>query len=204
MPVDLATALVRDHTALVVLECQEGIVGAASHLPNLAASARTGDVIGRIVALADAARTARVPVVFCTFDRHGAGGGTPLGTPLARRLGDTGRSAPPPMGDIVGELAPRDGDLVVDRASGLTGFHGTELDDHLRGLGVRTVVLTGVSVNLGVIGTAIEAANRGYTVVVPTDCVAGDPPEYAEQALRYTIRNVAYLSTSTELARLLQ
>jgi nicotinamidase-related amidase len=54
-------------------------------------------------------------------------------------------------------------------------------------------------VNIGVLGTAIEAVNRGYTVVVPTDCVAGDPPEYAEQALRYSVRNIAFLSTRTEI-----
>ena len=63
----------------------------------------------------------------------------------------------------------------------------------------RTVVVTGVSVNVGILGTALEAVNRGYTVVVPTDCVAGDPPEYAEQALRYSVRNVAFLSTREEI-----
>jgi nicotinamidase-related amidase len=54
-------------------------------------------------------------------------------------------------------------------------------------------------VNVGVLGTTIEAVNRGYTVVVPTDCVAGDPPEYAEQALRYSVRNLAFLSTCAEI-----
>lgn len=46
------------------------------------------------------------------------------------------------------------------------------------------------------IGTAIEAMNRGYTVIVPDDCVASDPPEYAETAMRYTMRNIAFVVPS--------
>ena len=36
--------------------------------------------------------------------------------------------------------------------------------------------------------------NRGYQVVVPTDCIAGDPGEYAEQVIRFTLRNVALIT----------
>jgi isochorismate hydrolase len=53
----------------------------------------------------------------------------------------------------------------------------------------------GVSANIAVNGTAIEAMNLGYRVVVPSDGIAGDPPEYVEQLLRYTIRNVALVTT---------
>ena len=81
----------------------------------------------------------------------------------------------------------------------MTGFYESGLDAYLRNIGTKTVILTGVSVNVGVLGTAIEAVNRGYTVVVPTDCVAGDPPEYAEAALRYSVRNIAFLSTREEI-----
>ncbi len=47
------------------------------------------------------------------------------------------------------------------------------LDPTLRALGVSTVVATGVSLNLGIIGLAIEAVNLGYRVVVATDAVCG-------------------------------
>ena len=52
---------------------------------------------------------------------------------------------------------------------------------------MRTVVATGVSVNLGVFGLAIEAVNLGYTVVVPRETVAGLPQEYAEAILANTL-----------------
>ena len=49
-----------------------------------------------------------------------------------------------------------------------------------------TVIATGVSVNLGVLGLAIEACNLGYQVVVPRDTVAGIPATYAEAVLDNT------------------
>jgi nicotinamidase-related amidase len=115
------------------------------------------------------------------------------------RAKETGSADAPDLGDVVEALAPTESDVVVARQHGMTGFFESGLDAYLRNTGVRTLVVTGVSVNIGVLGTAIEAVNRGYTVVVPTDCVAGDPPEYAEQALRYSVRNIAFLSTRAEI-----
>jgi nicotinamidase-related amidase len=42
--------------------------------------------------------------------------------------------------------------------------------------------------------------NLGYRVVVPSDAIAGDPPEYVEALLKYTICNVAMVApTATVL-----
>jgi nicotinamidase-related amidase len=73
-------------------------------------------------------------------------------------------------------VAPHDGDLTIQRRTGLTSFAGTDLDAQLRALGVQTVVLVGVSINVAVYGSTLEAVNRGYNVVIPTDCVAGVGP----------------------------
>lgn len=202
MAVDLKPNLDPARSAVVVFECQERIVGPDSVLPGLARAVRDRDVLSHISDLADAARSAAVTVVHCTFERGDAStiNASTMNTPLELRM-RAGGAAPPSMGPIVAELAPRDTDVVVTRSDGLTGFHGTILDHALRSAGATTIVLTGVSVNIGILGTAIEAVNRGYTVVIPTDCVAGDPPEYADQALRYSLRNVAFLTTSADVAR---
>ena len=68
-------------------------------------------------------------------------------------------------------------------------------------MGVETVLPTGVSANLGVLGTAIEAVNHGYRLVIPSDCIAADPPEYGEQMMRYSYRNLGYLTTSDVVTR---
>ncbi|MEZ4215105.1 MAG: isochorismatase family protein [Myxococcota bacterium] len=202
MPYDLTPHLDPRHCALVVFECLEGVVGPKSQIPGLARAVREGKVLEHIASLADAAREAGVRVFYCEVEKRADGVGNPFNTPLERRLRDASPQSggPPAMGPTVAEVAPEPGDVVVAREHGLTGFHESGLDAYLRNTGTRTVVLVGVSVNVGIMGTSIEAVNRGYTVVVATDCVASDPPEYAELALRYSIRNVAFLSTSDEIA----
>ena len=76
------------------------------------------------------------------------------------------RRAPPPPtsaspgADLIDGLEdPRD--IVVPRLHGMTPFTSTSLDQILRNLGVRTVVATGVSVNLGVFGMALTALDLG-------------------------------------------
>lgn len=201
MAYDIAPLLAPTSCALLVFECQEGVIGSESHLPTLAEAARAGQMVDHIAALLHAARTAGARVFYCKVARRRDGIGNPSNTPLEMRLRASNSRGPtaPDMGEIVAELAPHTGDVVVTREHGMTGFYESGLDAYLRNTGVRTIVLTGVSVNVGIIGTAIEAVNRGYTVVVPRDCVAGDPPEYAEQALRYSIRNIAFLSTRAEI-----
>jgi nicotinamidase-related amidase len=63
------------------------------------------------------------------------------------------------------------------------------------------VVATGVSLNLGIPGLALEAVNLGYRVTVVTDAVAGIPEDYAEAVLRHTI---CLLATRTTTATLIE
>jgi nicotinamidase-related amidase len=82
-------------------------------------------------------------------------------------------------------------DSCLTSASDISPFTGTDLDTTLRNLEVRSVVATGVSVNLGVLGLCVEAVNLGYSVVVPTDTVAGVPRHYAEAVMANTIALLA-------------
>ncbi len=65
------------------------------------------------------------------------------------------------------ELGPEPEDLVLTRTHGLDPMAGTDLDPVLRNLGVRTIVVTGVSVNVAVTNLVMDAVNRGYDVVLP-------------------------------------
>ena len=85
------------------------------------------------------------------------------------------------------------------RLHGVSPFTGTSLDTWLRSLGVETVVATGVSVNLGVLGLAIEAVNLGYRVVVPRDTVAGIPAAYADALLDNTFPLITTVTTVDDL-----
>ena len=80
---------------------------------------------------------------------------------------------------------------MVPRHHGVSVFHDGETDSILRSLGVRTIVLVGVSLNIALLGTTIEAVNRGYQVVMPEDGVTGTPREYAAAVLENTLRLLA-------------
>jgi len=92
---------------------------------------------------------------------------------------------------IVPELGPEPEDFVISRLHGVSPFSGTSLDITLRSLNVQTLMLAGVSVNLGVLGLAIEAVNLGYEVIVLDDAVAGIPESYVADVKRYTLRHIA-------------
>ena len=188
--IDLAPHLDPAATAVVTLEVQENLLRPeTAMIPGLAAHAQAIGLVERLAGLFAEARRVGARVVYVTDQRRSDGVGAPDNLMVNRSI--TGGRQLPGHGPIVAELRPQPEDITIERAQGMTGFYTTPLDAYLRNLGVRTVVITGVSANIAVNGTAIEAMNRGYQVIVPNDGIAGDPPEYVESLLRYTIRNVA-------------
>ncbi|HZP43664.1 MAG TPA: isochorismatase family protein [Candidatus Binatia bacterium] len=197
MPPDLAALLAPATTALLVLECQEGVVGAAARLGALADAVARHGTVGEIARVLAAARRARTHVFHCTASRRPDGAGA---TANCRLLAATRKSPRPlvpgsPEHAIVAPLAPAPGEWVLTRFHGLTPFHASELDQLLRNLGVRTVVATGVSVNVGVLGLVLEAVDAGYQVVVPREAVAGTPDDYVERVLEHTLSLLATVTT---------
>jgi nicotinamidase-related amidase len=89
-------------------------------------------------------------------------------------------------GDILEDLSPRPDEAIV--RSGANKFHGTDLEDRLCVLGVRTVVLVGTSAHGAVLNTATAAALRGLDVVVPVDGMSAGEP-YAEQYTCWHLAN---------------
>jgi len=81
----------------------------------------------------------------------------------------------------------------------MTPFTSTSLDQILRNLGVTTIVATGVSVNLGVLGMALTGLDLGYQVVIVRDGVAGVPADYAQAVLDNSLSMIATIVTSDEL-----
>jgi len=202
MPVTLAELVGGGRCAVLTMEIQRGVVGDLSSFPELAAAARDAGVIANTARLLAAARAARVPVVHCTAgfrsDRRGSAPNAPLISAMLRRPEHLVDGTPAVQ--LVPELGPDPGDLVSHRAHGVSPFLGTSLDPTLRALGVSTVVATGVSLNLGIVGLAVEAVNLGYRVVVVRDAVCGVPADYADAVLRHTLTLVAMSATADEVA----
>ncbi|MDG1989360.1 MAG: isochorismatase family protein, partial [Acidimicrobiales bacterium] len=70
MGMDLQDLVDPAHTALCVVECQNGVVGEASNMPAVADAVAASGLLPRLAVLAGAARSAGVRVVHCTFHAH--------------------------------------------------------------------------------------------------------------------------------------
>jgi len=200
---DLTALLDPGWTAVVTMELQRGVVGDLAFMPAIAEVVRAGDVIANAAAVVRAGRGAGTRVVHCTAEYRTGRVGTSTNTPLLRALakGEPHMIAGTPEAQVVPELGPDPTDVVCARSHGLTPFPGTELDQVLRNLAVGALVVTGVSLNVGVLGLVVVAADLGYDVVVVTDAVAGMPREYADAVLEHTIPALATRATTAEIVQ---
>ena len=200
MAFDLPTLVCPEHTALVTQECQRGVMGDLSALPELAEAA-AGEVTQNIARLVEAARATGIPVVHCTALRREDSLGANRNARLFQYMARVPRPLHPgsPASQIVPEICVADSDLVLPRLHGLSPFHGTELDFVLRNLGIRTLVGVGVSVNVAITNFAFDAVNSSYQVVIPRDAVAGFPPAYVDAVFENTLAAISTTPTTNEL-----
>ena len=84
--------------------------------------------------------------------------------------------------DIIDELAPAAGELVIDKP-GKGSFYATGLDDTLRSRGITSLIVTGVTTEVCVHTTVREANDRGYECLVLADCVGSYFPEFQRYGL---------------------
>jgi nicotinamidase-related amidase len=87
--------------------------------------------------------------------------------------------------EIVEDVAPADGDIVLEGKRGLDAFGSTNLDFILRSKGIETIALGGFLTNCCVESTMRSAYERGYEVVTLVDCVSGTSAEEHDNAIRY-------------------
>jgi nicotinamidase-related amidase len=100
---------------------------------------------------------------------------------------------------IVSRLRPTDDDYFILKPKH-SGFYSTPLHILLQYLGVRRLIITGLTADSCVLFTANDAYVRGYELYVPEDCVASIDPDSNDQSLQHMHRVLrANISSSTEL-----
>ncbi|MDH2390156.1 MULTISPECIES: cysteine hydrolase [Streptomyces] len=200
-PADLAGQLDPATAALLTVECQRGVVGVDSALPELAAQARSSGALHRVARLVAGAHEAGVQVLHAIAERRPDGRGSSSNArlfaaaprlPVQQHSGTTAVRVAPPI-----EVA--DEDLIVRRLHGLSPIAGTDVDALLRNLGCRTLVVVGVSANVAIPNAVFDAVNLGYTAVVPRDAIAGVPADYTPAMVRNTLALVATVTTTDEV-----
>ncbi len=174
------------NTALVVIDLQKGIVGLPTAHP-------VGEVVAQASLLADAFRRHGLPVVLVTVS-----GAPPGRTEQASRMQDF----PAGWTDLVPELnlQPQD-HTVVKLTPG--AFTGTDLEQHLKKLGVTQVVLTGIATSGGVEATARHARELGFNVALAIDAMTDVSPEVHANSITRIFPRLGETGTAEQVIGLL-
>ncbi|WP_261556057.1 cysteine hydrolase family protein [Frankia tisae] len=159
------------HTALLVMDYQNGIVARLPHAEAL---------LGRVTAAVDTVRGrgGHVGWVRVAFDQSDFDA-IPETSMFAAITAGEGRSAlhlDAPGTQLHAHLEPQLGDIAV-RKTRVGAFSTTDLDQQLRARAVTTVVLAGLSTSGVVLSTVREAMDRDYRIVVLRDASADPHPD---------------------------
>jgi ureidoacrylate peracid hydrolase len=172
------------HTALLVIDMQRDFCTPGGAFDQLGVDiSMYPPMVPRLARLIDGARAAGVPVFYIQMTvLPGRISDSPaqIRFNLRLHLGSDGVVEPldyTPDGsegqEIIPELAPRDGDVVVKKYRS-SAFWGTNLDMLLRANAIKTCVVSGCTTEGCVESTARDAMFGDYYVVIPEDCVASD------------------------------
>jgi nicotinamidase-related amidase len=178
-------------TALVLIDLQEGVVSRplAPHsgpqvVKNAARLAARFRALGAVVVLVRVAFHAD----FNDFLR------VPADIPMQFNAS----AFPPNWADLVPEIGPQPADLIITKRQ-WGAFYGTELDLQLRRREVRTIVLGGISTNIGVESTARSAYEHGYGQVFVEDAMTSHSADAHEFAVKNIFARMGNVRSTDEV-----
>ena len=189
-------------SAMVIQDLQNDVIieGGAFADSGAPAHATSQNVVANVKGLAEAARSAGVPVIHIWYIVDEGATGLKQNAPLFQGVKDANALVRGSWGAAPAEgLEPQDGDHVVEKMR-MNGFYDTRLDILLRGLGVETLIITGAWTNMSIEHTARHAADAGYRAVVASDGTSTVDDEWQNAALNYAMQNVALVATCAEIA----
>jgi nicotinamidase-related amidase len=182
-------------TALVLIDLQHGIVS-MNVQPTSSA-----EVVERGSRLASAFREKNATVVLVTVGNL-ADGKDAL-APITDQPAAAGAKRPENWSELVPELTPQAGDILITKRQ-WGAFYGTELDLQLRRRGIQTIVLAGLSTNVGVESTARDAFERGYDQVFVADAMASPSAEAHANTLKFTFPRMGRIRNTQDIVAALK
>ncbi len=103
-----------------------------------------------------------------------------------------------PGPEIIDELKPRPGDIVIEGKKTLDAFHSTALDYILRANEIEWMAIAGFHTNWCVESTARSAYDNGYRVIVIKDCTATDTDEEQNYSEKHIFPKIGKVMTRDE------
>ena len=197
----MALAIDNAHTALLAMDFENDIVhenGAFKDF-GFAAMVKQNDVFTKTAKLLAAARRSGVKVIYVVVKFRSGYPERPANAGLWGALVEANAVVEGTWGAEIHEsVTPRDGEPVVTKR-GVSAFYGSDLALLLATVGIDTLLLTGVATNFVVEGTAREATDRGYNVVIVGDCCASMSQEAHDAALTTALPFLATISNLDEV-----
>ncbi|WP_426448783.1 hydrolase [Siccibacter colletis] len=176
-------------TALVVIDLQEGI------LPFAGGPHSADDVVSRTAQLADKFRAHAAPVVLVRVG-WSTDFGDALRQPVDAPMG--GHALPDNWWTYPPALGKRDSDIEVTKRQ-WGAFYGTDLELQLRRRGIDTIVLCGISTNIGVESTARNAWELGFNLIVVEDACSASDAEQHQGSMTHIFPRIGKVRRTAEL-----
>ena len=175
-------------TCLVVIDLQKGVAVMKTEPYD------TKAVIANAAKLAGAFRENGMPV----FLVHVIPSKETALRPLADFAMSSRGEMPPDWGDMVPELGPEPGDVVITKKQ-WGAFYGTDLDLRLRRGGLDTIVLAGIATTYGVESTARFAYEYGYQQVFCEDAMADLSREAHTNAVEFVLKRIGRVRKTADV-----
>jgi nicotinamidase-related amidase len=152
------------------------------------------EIVHRSAQLARAFRERGLPVVLVNVTAR-APGRTDTAGPRS--------SFPPDWAELVPELDPQPGDILVSKQC-VGAFSRTPLQDQLQQRGVTQVFLTGVATSAGVEATARSAYDYGYNVVLVVDAMTDRDADSHRHSVEKIFPRIGETETTENVLKRLQ
>jgi nicotinamidase-related amidase len=173
------TAVAQSASAVIVIDVANDFVnpgGVIAEAGGTDYQARAKAIVAPLARLLDAARATGVMVLYAT-DAHGESD-TELRKFPPHSMKGTWNA------EIVLELAPKQGDVVIEKTT-YSPFVCTDLDDVLRSRGIERLYVTGLHTDCCARHTSGDAFQRGYDLVWVTDALQAFTEEAHRAGLDY-------------------
>lgn len=199
------------HAALVVIDMQRDFIepgGFGAVLGNDVS--RLTAIVPTVAALIALFRAQRLPIVHTREAHRPDLSDCPPAKRLrgapGLRIGDEGAMgriliAGEPGNQILPELAPIDGEIVIDKP-GKGMFWATGLQETLAARGITQLVFAGVTTEVCVQTSMREANDRGYECLLVEDATESYFPEFKAAAIEMIVAQGGIVGWSTPLAAL--
>jgi nicotinamidase-related amidase len=160
-------------TALLVMDVQEAAVNMLKD---------SAPLIHSITKAIQTARNHKVPVIYAVIGfRKGFPEVSPNNKSLSRLKNGTLSIGMEEAAKVHSSIEPQPDDIIVTKKR-VSAFTGSDLEVVLRSLGIKHIVLAGISTSGVVLSTLREAADKDYSITVLSDCCA-DPDDEVHRIL---------------------